>query len=112
MIFPLHQTGAAQNHFAVPAGIFNLRDRLNPRRLTTVMWDQAFLMRHVPGQSFADYDRVLDETIERGHNTLRLDPLPPIVDLTHPEELFRWEDPHTPNMPWCWRSAEQGPLGA
>ena len=34
-----------------------MRNWLTPRR----MWDQAFLMRHVPGEAFADYDRVLGQ---------------------------------------------------
>ncbi len=88
-----------------------MRGWLSPRRLTIVMWDQAFLMRHVPGESYADYDRVLDETIERGYNTLRLDPLPQLMDLSQPSTVFRWGDPHTPYMPWGWKDAGEGPLG-
>jgi len=56
-------------------GAFDPRDWLKPRRLTIAMWDQAFLLRHGPGGSFQDFDRVLDETIERGQNTVRLDPM-------------------------------------
>ena len=59
-----------------------MREHLTPRRLTLAMWDQAFALRHGPGGSFADYDRVLDETIERGYNTVRLDPMPQWVDLS------------------------------
>jgi hypothetical protein len=44
---------------------------LQPRRLTLLMWDQAFLMRHAPSEAFADYDRVFDETSERGYNAFR-----------------------------------------
>ena len=34
---------------AASAGKFDIRDRLSPRRLTIVMWDQAFLLRHDQG---------------------------------------------------------------
>ncbi|MGA2975022.1 MAG: cellulase-like family protein [Spirochaetia bacterium] len=76
------------------------------------MWDQAFPLRHVPGESCENYERVLDETIECGYNTLRLDPLPLLIDLACPEKVFRWEDPHTACMPWGWDKAGEGPLGA
>ena len=45
---------------------YDMRDHLNPRRLTIAMWDVAYALRHQPGGSFADYDRVLDEAVERG----------------------------------------------
>lgn len=112
MEFPLQSSGQARSQPAMNPGSFDMRDWLSPRRLTIVMWDQAFLMRHLPGESFADYDRVLDETIERGYNTLRLDPLPQLIDLTHPEKVFHWCDPGTPQMPWGWNKAGQGALGA
>ena len=88
-----------------------MRDYLNPRRLTLAMWDQAFLLRHIPGGSFEDYDRVLDEAVERGYNTLRLDPLPQILDLSHPEVVLSFPDPNRPFMPWCWDTAVEGPVG-
>ncbi len=90
---------------------FDLREQLTPRRLTLAMWDQAFALRHGPGGSFADYDRVLDETIERGYNTVRLDPMPQWIDLTNPERVLRWPDPKLPLMPWCWSTAVEGPVG-
>jgi len=88
-----------------------MREHLKPRRLTLAMWDQAFALRHVPGGSFEDYDRVLDEAIERGYNTLRLDPMPQWVDLAHPERVLAWPDPKMPLMPWCWNRAVKGPVG-
>ena len=111
MDFPMQQSGAAQNRPTFNPGKFDMRDALNPRRLTIVMWDQAFLMRHVKGESFEDYERVLDGTLERVYNTLRLDPLPQLMDLAHPKKVFRWGDPHTPYMPWGWNKPGEGPLG-
>jgi hypothetical protein len=94
-----------------PGGRFDMREAFQPRRLTLAMWDQAFLLRHLPGGSFEDFDRVLDEAIERGYNTLRLDPLPQLLDLVHPEQIIAFPDPQTPYMPWCWDTAVEGPVG-
>ncbi len=90
---------------------FDPRDHLAPRRLTLAMWDQAFLLRHGPGGSFADWDRVLDETVERGYNTVRLDPMPQWIDLSQPDRELHWPDPKQPFMPWCWNTAVTAPAG-
>ena len=88
-----------------------MRNSLNPRRLTMAMWDQAYLARHMPGGSFEDYDRVLDETVDRAYNTLRIDPLPQYIDLSKPDKIFSWPDPHEPFTPWGQNTAVKGPLG-
>ena len=111
MDFPMQQPGGARQHPSPTTGSFDMRDWLNPRRLTIVMWDQAFLFRHAAGEAYSDYDRVLDGTLERGYNTLRLDPLPQLLDLSQPEKIYHWGDPHTPYMPWGWNQAGEGPLG-
>ncbi len=90
---------------------FDPRELLNPRRLTLAMWDQAFLMRHAPGGSFAEYGRVLDETLERGYNTVRLDPMPQWIDLARPDQVLEWPDPKAPFMPWGWNTAVKGQIG-
>ena len=65
MDFPLQEsTQASRPAPEKGSGQFDLRDGLDPRRLTIVMWDQAFLLRHVPGESYENYERVLDETSE------------------------------------------------
>ena len=112
MEFPRQISGPGRATPPLPGpGLFDMRDWLNPRRLTIVMWDQSYLFRHAAGESFENYDRVLDETIERGYNTLRLDPLPQLIDLAHPETPFQWGDPHWPYMPWAWNKAGEAPLG-
>lgn len=90
---------------------YDMREALSPRRLTMAMWDQAFVLRHGAGGSFEDFDRVLDETIERGYNTVRLDPMPQWIDLSRPERVLEWPDPQMPYMPWCWNTAVKGPVG-
>jgi hypothetical protein len=91
---------------------YDMREHLTPRRLTMAMWDQAFVLRHGPGGSFEDFDRVLDETIERGYNTVRLDPMPQWIDLSRPERVLSWPDPKAPFNPWGWNTAVEGPAGA
>lgn len=78
------------------------------------MWDQAFLLRHAEGESFADWDRVLDETVERGYNTVRIDPMPQVVDLSEPDRVlpFRHKGGKpTRFMPWGMRNEIEGPMG-
>ncbi|MFH1006983.1 MAG: cellulase-like family protein [Candidatus Latescibacterota bacterium] len=93
------------------AGQWDIRESLSPKRLTMVMWDQAYALRHVPGGSFQDYDRVLDEAIERGYNTIRIDPMPQYVDLGRPERELHWPDPKQPFMPWGANTEITGPVG-
>lgn len=88
---------------------FDMRSGLKPARLTMAMWDQAYALRHIPGGSFADYDRVLDETVERGYNTVRIDPMPQWLDLKSPERILEWADPRQPFMPWGWNTSVKGP---
>jgi hypothetical protein len=90
---------------------FDMRNGLQPRRLTLAMWDQAYVMRHVPGGSFADFPRVLDETVERGYNTVRIDPMPQFINLRDPDRVLEFGDPHQPYMPWGWNTAVKGPVG-
>ena len=73
---------------------YDMRSGLKPGRLTLAMWDQAYALRHVPGESFEDYDRVLDETVERGYNTVRIDPMPQWVNLRDPGRVLDWGDPN------------------
>lgn len=91
-------------------GLYDMRDHLNPRRLTIAMWDVAYALRHGPGGSFANYDRVLDEAVERGYNTLRIDPMPQWLDFSKPDRILEWSDPHQPFMPWNWNTGVKGPV--
>lgn len=111
MDFPLQYSGETGKRPArKKTAAWDMRDELNPRRLTIVMWDQAFLFRHQPGGSFEDYDRVLDETVERGYNTLRLDPLPGWLDLARPDAPLEYPVAN-PLMPWGGDRPVRGPLG-
>ncbi len=113
MQFPnQHVTRNQGNSAAYSTGQFDQRARLTPRRLTMAMWDQAFLMRHQTGESFADWDRVLDEAVERGYNTLRLDPMVESIDLDQPDRLLTWGSlEYWPFLPWNWIRGITCPAG-
>lgn len=82
---------------------FDMRNFLRPRRLTMAMWDQAYMLRRNPGDSFADWDRSLEELKERGYNTIRIDAFPGVIDPENPDMEFTWPDrPEQPYLPWCW----------
>jgi hypothetical protein len=67
---------------------YDLREQLNPKRLSIAMWDYSWLHCHYPSGTYDDYDRVTDELLERGFNTVRIDSFPWIIgQLTHPDEI-------------------------
>lgn len=110
--FPKHvATNRASIDEGKTVGGYDMRNDLNPKRLTMAMWDTAYLLRHGKGGSMADFDRVLDEVVERGYNTLRLDPMVQWVDLRQPQRVLEWPDPKNPYMPWMWNTAVKGPVG-
>ena len=95
-----------------------LRDQLDPQRLTIAMWDFSFLLRRAKGEGFEDWDQRLDELVDRGYNTIRIDTFPELILAAQggkDEFLFPCIDrPH-----FCWgnvaadvmvRPVEQIPL--
>jgi hypothetical protein len=67
---------------------YDIREHLTPRRATIAMWDFSWLNAHYPGGSFADFDRVTDELLERDFNTVRIEAFPWIVgQLKRPDEV-------------------------
>ncbi len=112
MNYPKQDPSTVKNSGFVSGNNFDMRDWLSPKRLTMVMWDYAFLTRHVKGDSFEDYDKVLDEAMERGYNTLRIDPMPHVIDLTKPEIVCsRPAHDRKPLHPWDRPQSLEGPLG-
>jgi hypothetical protein len=113
MDFPTQQTVAFSGSSASPGtrGAYDMRAHLNPRRMTMVMWDQAFLLRHQAGESFADWEQVLNETVERGYNTLRLDPMPQCINMEQPDQELTWGDNGGPYLPWDWQRKITLPAG-
>lgn len=51
--------------------------RLKPLAIT--MWDFSWLERRWPGAGYEDWDRILDELLERGYNAVRIDAYPHLL---------------------------------
>ena len=112
MEYPKQESSRARSMMSREFEKFDMREWLEPRRMTVVMWDFAFLTRHMKGDSFEDYDKVLDEAIERGYNTIRLDPMPHLIDLSKPEKIYsRPALKEHPIHPWDRPEAFEGPAG-
>lgn len=111
--YPSQAYGSASSRPSVPSPTtyWDVRDTLTPRRLTLAMWDQAYLLRHVPGGSFEDFGRVCRETVERGYNTVRLDPMLHVLDLERPDQELRFGKPAGDFMPWAHDRDVTGPVG-
>lgn len=52
------------------------------------MWDFSWLERRWPGAGYEDWDRALDELVERGYDAVRIDPYPHLLAR---DPLRRWE---------------------
>ena len=58
---------------------YDMRTGLSPSRLTIAMWDYSWLNKHYPGGEYENFDKVTDELIERGFNTVRIDAFPLVI---------------------------------
>jgi len=63
----------------IQVGNYDMRAYLIPSRLTIAMWDFSWLYQHYTGGFFEDYDKVTNELIERGFNTVRIDAFPLVI---------------------------------
>lgn len=68
---------------------YDMRSDLSPSRLTIAMWDFSWLNQHYKGGYFEDYNKVFDELIERGFNTVRIDAFPLLIGkmVDHDEKV-------------------------
>lgn len=49
--------------------------------LAITMWDFSWLERRWPGAGYEDWDRILDELVERGYDAIRIDAYPHLTDI-------------------------------
>lgn len=62
-----------------PLPQYDMREDLDPRRLTIAMWDFSWLNGHYPGGPFADFNKAVDELVERGFNSVRIEAYPHLI---------------------------------
>lgn len=74
--------------------------------LAIAMWDTGWLTRHYKYGSFADWDKALDELVERGYDAIRIETFPHLVaassDGVVQNRFFR---PRGNGMENMWRNA-------
>ena len=78
----------------------DIRKNLEPPRLTIAMWDFSWLYCHYPGGAFEDYDKVTDELLQRGFNTVRIDAFPLVIDQLIKENKETYKVPAGPLRNW------------
>lgn len=55
----------------------SIRNFQNPLAIT--MWDSSWIRRRYKGAGFENWDKVLDELVERGYNAVRIDVFPHLI---------------------------------
>lgn len=77
-------TAFSQNQNNPSHVLYDMRNDLSPKRLTIAMWDFSWLFMHYKGGAFENFDKVTNELLERGFNTVRIDAFPLIIgELTN-----------------------------
>jgi len=82
--------------------MYDIREYLNPKRLTIAMWDTAYMIRRNESDPFKNWEKALDDLKERGFNTIRIDAFPGIIDPDFPDMQYTWPKLNQPNIPWMW----------
>jgi hypothetical protein len=78
-----------------------MRNGLSPKRVTNAMWDFSWICGHYPEGPFENFDKVTDELLERGFNTVRIDSLPWIIgNLKDPASGEKVTFPANPLSTW------------
>jgi hypothetical protein len=84
-----------------------MREGLTPKRVTNAMWDFSLLCGHYPGGPFENFDKVTDELLERGFNTVRIDCFPWIIgSLTENGPGQKITIPASPLATWGYSTIE------
>jgi hypothetical protein len=71
--------GCTQKETKQVSSVYDMRSDLHPDRLTIAMWDFSWMYMHYEGGAYENFDKVTDELIERGFNTVRIDAFPLLI---------------------------------
>ena len=94
------QTLPLRRYDTVQSCHYDLRNDLQPKRLTIAMWDFSWLWGHYPGGYFEDFSRSLDELKERSFNTVRIDAFPLILHQLNEEGKDVYTKDAEPLLNW------------
>jgi len=79
---------------------YDMRQSLEPSRLTIAMWDFSWLYMHHKGGAFEDFEKATDELLERGFNTVRIDAFPLLIAQMKQEQKQTWQFPEQSQSTW------------
>ena len=64
-----------------------------PKRPRAIaMWEFSWIERRWPGAGYEDWDRALDELVERGYDTVRIDPFPHLLAADPHQQWLLWPE--------------------
>ena len=86
---------------------YDMREDLEPRRMTIAMWDYSWLYGHYPGGPFEDLDKATNELIERRFNTVRIDAFPLLIAELDMKGESTYVHPADPTSNWGPSEVEQ-----
>jgi hypothetical protein len=79
------RTAEAQKRVAPKSG--------GPKRARAIaMWEFSWIERRWPGAGYEDWDRALDELVERGYNAVRIDPFPHLLAADPHKQWLLWPE--------------------
>ncbi len=81
------------------SGCVDMREGLEPKRVTMAMWDYSWFYGHYEGGPYEDWSESLDDLKERGFNTVRIDCFPHLVSSIK-DPNADWQVPANPNASW------------
>ncbi len=85
--------------------LYDMREDLEPERMTIAMWDYSWLNGHYPGGPFEDWAKCVEELKERKFNTIRIDCFPLLL-WYHKKNGTKYHVPKMPDMTWGFSEVE------
>lgn len=84
-LFPGLKTNSAESTNSKSMLTAQESDVIAPLAIT--MWDFSWIERRWPGAGYEDFDKALDELVERGYNAVRIDAFPHFINV---DPIKKW----------------------